>query len=93
MALIRQLDAELPLDDIVHLMGSVDLVITEGYKRGDKPKIEITRQERGTELLCQPEELIGIMADYPVDLPVPQFALEDAAGVVDLLERLYLHKT
>lgn len=93
MALIRQLDAELPLDDIVHLMGTVDLVITEGYKRGDKPKIEITRQERGTELLCQPEELIGIMADYPIDLPVPQFALEDAAGVVDLLERLYLRGT
>ena len=93
MALIRQLDAELPLDDIVQLMGNIDLVITEGYKRGDKPKIEITRQERGTELLCQPEELIGIMTDYPIDLPVPQFALEDAAGVVDLLERLYLRKT
>lgn len=93
MALIRQLDAELPLDDIAQLMGDVDLIITEGYKQGDKPKIEITRQERGTELLCQPEELIGIMADYPVDLPVPQFSLEDAAGVVDLLERLYLRET
>ena len=93
MALIRQLDSEVPLDDIVQLMGDVDLVITEGYKQGDKPKIEITRQERGTKLLCRPEELIGIMADYPVDMPVPQFALEDAAGVVDLLERLYLRGT
>ena len=46
--------------------------------------------ERGTELLCQPEELIGIMADYPVDMPVPQFPLDDAEGVVDLLEQLYL---
>jgi molybdopterin-guanine dinucleotide biosynthesis protein B len=69
----------------------VDLVITEGYKRGDKPKIEVTRQERGTELLCTAEELIGLLADYPVDMPVPQFALDDAAGVADLLERLYLH--
>jgi molybdopterin-guanine dinucleotide biosynthesis protein B len=93
MALIRQLDSEVPLDDIVQLMDDVDLVITEGYKQGDKPKIEITRQERGTRLLCRPEELIGIMADYPVDMPVPQFALEDAAGVVDLLERLYLRET
>jgi molybdopterin-guanine dinucleotide biosynthesis protein B len=90
MALIRQLDSELPIDDIVQLMGDLDLVITEGYKRGDKPKIEITRQERGTALLCQPQELIGIMTDFPVDMPVPQFALEDAAGVVDLLERLHL---
>jgi len=78
------------LDEIVPLMGDVDLVITEGYKRGDKPKIEITRLERGTELLCQADELIAIMADYAVDMPVPQFALDDAAGVVDLLEELYL---
>jgi hypothetical protein len=30
------------------------------------------------------------MADYPLDMPVPQYSLEDAAGVVDLLEELYL---
>jgi len=90
MALIRQLDREMALDEIAELMGDVDLVITEGYKSGDKPKIEVTRQARGTELLCRPEELIGIMADYEVDMPVPQFALDDAAGIVDLLEELYL---
>ena len=90
MALIRQVDREMSLDEVVELMAGVDLVLTEGYKRGDKPKIEVARQERGIELLCQPEELIGIMADYPVELPVPQFALDDAAGVVDLLETLYL---
>lgn len=90
MALIRTLDAEMSVEDIAQLMGDVDLVITEGYKRGDKPKIEVTRQERGMELLCRPEELIGIMADYPVDMPVPQFPLDDAAGIVDLLESLYL---
>jgi len=90
MALIRTLDAEMSVEDVAQLMGDVDLVITEGYKRGDKPKIEVTRQERGMELLCQPEELIGIMADYPVDMPVPQFPLDDAVGIVDLLESLYL---
>ncbi len=92
MALIRRTDEEMQLEDIVELMGDVDLVITEGYKRGDKPKIEVSRLERGTELLCQPDELIGIMADYPVALPVPIFDLEDAAGIVDLLERLYLQR-
>ena len=90
MALIRQLAEEMPLDEIVPLMGDVDLIITEGYKRGNRPKIEVSREERGTELLCQAEELIGIMADYPVDMPVPQFPLDDASGVVDLLEKLYL---
>lgn len=90
LALIRRLDVEMSLDEIVPLMGPVELVITEGYKRGDKPKIEVTRREKGMTLLCQAEELIGIMTDYPVDMPVPQFALDDAVGVADLLERLYL---
>ncbi len=85
MALIRQLGEEMPLDDVVRLMQDVDIVITEGYKRGDKPKIEVTRSERGRELLCKAEELIAIMTDYPVNMPVPQFALADAEGVVDLL--------
>ena len=90
MALIRQVEREMSLDEIAGLIGDVDLVLTEGYKRGDKPKIEITRRARGTELLCEAAELIGLMADYPVDRPVPQFALDDASGVVDLLEELYL---
>ncbi len=38
---------EMPLDEVVPLMGDVDLVITEGYKRGDKPKIEVTPQGAG----------------------------------------------
>jgi molybdopterin-guanine dinucleotide biosynthesis protein B len=87
MALIRRLDTEMPLDDVLGLMQDVDIIITEGYKRGDKRKIEVTRAERSRELLCRPEELIAIMTDYPVDMPVPQFALEDAAGLVDLLEK------
>jgi len=93
MALIRRLKAEMPIEQIARLMSDVDIVITEGYKEGDRPKIEISRQERGTTLLCTADELIGLMADYPVDMPVRQFTLEDATGVVDLLEELYLHHT
>jgi molybdopterin-guanine dinucleotide biosynthesis adapter protein len=93
MALIRRLEREMPLDEIVGLVGDVDLVITEGYKRGDKPKIEISRLERGTELLCETEELVAIMADYPVNMPVPQFGLDDAVGVVSLLEERFLKGT
>ena len=88
LALVRQLSEEMPLDDVVKLMPDVDIVITEGYKRGDKPKIEVTRAERGRQLLCQAHELIALMTDYPVDMPVPEFALDDAGGVVDLLEEL-----
>ena len=90
LALIRRLEAEMPLDEVLSLMTDLDLVITEGYKRGDKPKVEVTRRERGTELLCEADELIALMTDHVVPMPVPQFALDDAEGLVDLLEGLYL---
>ena len=48
--------------------------------------------QRGTELLCGPDELVGLLTDHDVEMAVPQFALDDAAGVVDLLENLYLRR-
>ena len=47
LAMIHKLSEEMPLDQIIPLMDGVDIVITEGYKRGDRPKIEVTRLERG----------------------------------------------
>ena len=90
MALIRRLDEEMRLDDIVPLMGDVDLVITEGYKRGAKPKIEVSRRELGPELVSRSTEIIAIVSNHPVNLDVPQYGLDDAPGVADLIERLYL---
>lgn len=90
MAMIRKLDQELPLDSILPLMGELDLVLTEGYKRGDRPKVEVSRREWGTELLCDAGELVALMCDYQSNVPVPQFGLEDAAGVADLLVELFI---
>jgi molybdopterin-guanine dinucleotide biosynthesis protein B len=92
LATIRQLERELTVDEIVATLPDVDIVLTEGYKRGDKPKIEVSRKERGTPLLCGQDELIAIATDQTHDVPVPQFGLDDASGLVDLLERLYLRR-
>lgn len=88
MALIRSgMEREASLDELAALVGNqVDLVLTEGYKSGDKPKIEVSRQEiSGGELLCSKEELLAVVADGPRPVDVPRFGLEDAAGVANLL--------
>ena len=82
--------AELPLDDIVASMPGVDIVLTEGYKHAGKPKIEVFRRAVVSELVCSPDELIALVTDQPFDLPVPQFQLDDAVGVADVIEREYL---
>ncbi|MCX8031803.1 MAG: molybdopterin-guanine dinucleotide biosynthesis protein B [Thermoleophilia bacterium] len=71
----------------------VDLVITEGFKKQNAPKIEVSRRARSTELVCRPEELIGIASDqrFP-DYAVPQFSLDDFVALADLIEKLLLNK-
>jgi len=71
----------------------VDLVITEGFKKEDAPKIEVSRRERSTELVAAPDELIGIASDQEFsDYDVPQFSLDDFVGLANLVEQRILAK-
>jgi molybdopterin-guanine dinucleotide biosynthesis protein B len=92
MAIIRSVDAELSLLQIAEMITGVDIILTEGFKRGPAPKIEVSRREKSTELLCSADELIAIATNQHFDLPVPQFGLDDAAGLVDTLENRFLRK-
>ena len=90
LAVSRRLDHELSIDEIANTLGNVDLILTEGYKRAHKPKIEILRSERSTELVARRDEIIAVVSDYIPDLDVPRFGLNDAAGVATFLEQRYL---
>ncbi len=90
IAHIQRLDQELSLPEIVATIHDADIVLTEGYKRGPAPKIEVSRAERSRELLCTPEELVAIATDQPYDMDVPQFGLDDVVGLADLIEERFL---
>ncbi|MDN5348022.1 MAG: molybdopterin-guanine dinucleotide biosynthesis adapter protein [Clostridia bacterium] len=89
-ALIEKVEQEKSLDEIAARIEGVDLIITEGYKRGNKPKIEVHRAAVSGELLCRPEELLAVATDEPLDIRVPCFDLNDAPGLVNLLEEKVL---
>jgi molybdopterin-guanine dinucleotide biosynthesis protein B len=90
VGLLCQVEQEMDLDRVVAMLGDVDLVLTEGYKRAHKPKIEVSRRELGTDLVCRPQEVIAVVSDHPLDLDVPRFDLDDAAGVASLIEARFL---
>lgn len=92
IAHIQKLERELTLPEIVATIHDADIVLTEGYKRGPAPKIEVSRAERSRELICTPEELIAIATDQPYDLDVPQFGLDDVVGLADLIEARFLRR-
>ena len=90
LALVKQVERERTPDELLAYLSEVDIVLTEGYKRGHKPKIEVFRRSLGGELLCSEEELLALVTDQPFDLQVPQFNLEDVVGLADLIEERYL---
>ncbi len=93
MAMIKKTSQELSLEQLEdYIMGGVDIILTEGYKSTEKPKIEISRAEVSDKLLCKEKELVALVTDQRFDLDVPHFALDDASGVVDLLIEKFLGK-
>lgn len=94
-------DASADLEGVIrrHCVG-LDLVLTEGYKRGNFPKVEVHRASRaaaegaGAELLCSAAELIAVVTDEPLALPdsLPQFDLEDASGLARWLAQYLTHR-
>ncbi|HEX3015566.1 MAG TPA: molybdopterin-guanine dinucleotide biosynthesis protein MobB, partial [Desulfobacteria bacterium] len=91
LAMINRVEQELELDQICAQVQGVDLIITEGYKRANKPKIEVFRQGVCDQLLCGANELIALATDREFDLGVPCYGLDDAKGLVDRIEQLFLH--
>ncbi|MBI5361002.1 MAG: molybdopterin-guanine dinucleotide biosynthesis protein B [Planctomycetes bacterium] len=92
-ALVKNLPQPLSLDETVNtFFYDVDIVITEGFKRENKQKIEVSRKENSTELLCSDDELIAFVSDYKIDRKAPVYGLNDAEGVAGLLEKKFLNE-
>ena len=91
-ALTKMLKTELDLDAIITAyFPDEDLVLTEGYKSGNKAKIEICRKKLQSEPICTPaDRLIAVVSDFSVEMGVPCFDLEDVSGVADFIEESFL---
>jgi molybdopterin-guanine dinucleotide biosynthesis protein B len=92
IASIRSVEAELDLHEIAaRLFWTEDILITEGFKSSNFPKIEIFRSAVEPQLICGPENnLVAVVTDDPVDIETPRFSFGDIAGVADFIETRYL---
>jgi len=65
-----------------------DLVLVEGFKREPMPKLEVHRRATGKPVLFEGDgNIVAIATDQPLASSLPQFALEDHAGIVDFILR------
>lgn len=89
---VGDIAGEWPLGAVAHLaLFDVDLILTEGFKSGPMPKIEVNRATQGMPLLCGPEDhLVAVVTDRDLPLSVPRFGLEDVGPLADFIEREFL---
>ncbi len=85
VALIRKVDRELSLDEVLAMISGVDIIFTEGYKRESKQKIEIYRQAASNDPLCNRQELLAVAADTILYEGIPHFDLENASPMADFI--------
>lgn len=71
-----------------------DLLLLEGFKASNYPKIEVIRRENAKESVCTKEGLIAIVSDLErgelsgVETALPLFDLQDAASVAEFIRKL-----
>jgi len=83
------------LDNILQKwFNGLDLILVEGYKTSDLPKIEVQRAVLAQPLLsrgeCHDPNLVAVVSDVRQDLDVPVLPLGEPALVADWLEARYL---
>ncbi len=90
IVMIKSVERDSTLDDVAHFLGEgYDIILTEGFKQGSAPKIEIHRKNAGP-LLKGVKRLIAIVTDEPLETKARQFSLEDIKGLADLLEKGFI---
>ncbi len=93
LASYRNLESELSLDEITSEIRGVDIILVEGYRNSGKPTIEIARAANSQELIGSSAQWIALVTDFPIDVAIPQFGLDDTEGVANLLIQRFLALT
>lgn len=78
---------EYTIDEIVDKIKNVDIIITEGYKNEDKPKIEIFRKGISKEPFELGSNTFAIVTDTKLEYKIPQFQFNEVESLVSLIVR------
>ncbi len=80
------------VEELVEAFPEADLILLEGFKYSEYPKIEIIRKGNSLEPVCDPKHLLGIVTDYRPEkwkwksiCGIPFFGLEETERLADYI--------
>ncbi len=87
IAMIKDTEKETPFKQILsRYVEGVDLLIVEGYKKEDIPKIEVYPRKEGVEPVCINDTgLSAIVTDSMFHTRVPVFLRDDIEGIAEFV--------
>lgn len=86
LGIIRDTERDLTLEELIEgYFDDVDLVITEGYKTGPAPKIEIFRTTVHNTPLERDHTWVAMISNTALDCDLPVFSIDDPEGVARFL--------
>jgi molybdopterin-guanine dinucleotide biosynthesis protein B len=91
-AMVHELvdEPEPNLEEIFRWLSPCDLVIVEGYKTANIPKIEARRSAQQDRRPLAPDDatVIAVASDHETEAgALPRFSLDDIAAIADFIER------
>jgi molybdopterin-guanine dinucleotide biosynthesis protein MobB len=90
LEMVKTFTEELTLAQVAQLIGEdYDMILTEGFKEDDAPKIEVHRRENAPPLEGV-SKIFAVATDEPLETKIRQFALEDIKPIADLIETGYI---
>ena len=71
---------------ITQINSDADIILIEGLKNMNYPKIEVHRKEISNEILFKKDlNIIAIVSDLLLDIKIPSFDLNDIPSIVDFI--------
>ena len=91
LAIFRRMEHYFDPQEISNfILWDYDLILTEGFKSSNYPKIEVHCREQGEDLITDPQQLLAVVTDEPLAVDVPQFSRNEVSKIVDLIENTLL---
>lgn len=86
IGMVMDVDTDHNPNDLLHFFQGIDIILAEGYKRGDTPKIEVFRPEISAEPVCKGDDrLLALISESSTDINVPIFSFHAVHQVVDFI--------